>query len=71
LEDAKALKKFEESGTQIIKLSPQFIQELKKLADETYKEKAQKDPFFAKVYNSQQNMLKEFRFWENLMVPKY
>jgi TRAP-type mannitol/chloroaromatic compound transport system substrate-binding protein len=71
LEDAKALKKFEEFGTQIIKLPPQFIQELKKLADETYKEKAQKDPFFAKVYNSQQNMLKEFRFWENLMVPKY
>ena len=71
MEDAKALKKFEEYGTQIIKLSPQFIQELKKLADETYKEKAQKDPFFAKVYSSQQNMLKEFRFWENLMVPKY
>ena len=71
MEDAKALKKFEESGTKIIKLSPQFIQELKKLADETYKEKAQKDPFFAKVYNSQQNMLKEYRFWEGLMVPKY
>lgn len=71
MEDAKALKKFEEGGTKIIKLSPQFIQELKKLADEHYKEKSQKDPFFAKVYNSQQNMLKEYRFWENLMVPKY
>jgi TRAP-type mannitol/chloroaromatic compound transport system substrate-binding protein len=69
MEDAKALKKFEEGGTKIIKLSPQFIHELKKLADETYKEKAKKDPLFAKVYASQQAMLKEYGYWESLMVP--
>ncbi len=70
MEDAKALKKFEEGGTKIIKLSPQFIRELKKIAEETYKDKAAKDKFFAKVYGSQQAMLKEYEYWENLMVPR-
>ena len=71
MEDYKAIKKFQEHGTQFISLSPQFIQELKKLAEEHYAEKAKKDPFFAKVYKSQQDLLKEYGTWESFMVPEY
>jgi TRAP-type mannitol/chloroaromatic compound transport system substrate-binding protein len=69
LEDYKAIQKFKEKGVQFIKLSPEFIGELRKLAKEHYAEKAKKDPFFAKVYQSQQDFLKEYGVWEELMVP--
>ena len=71
MEDYKAIKKFQEHGTQFIKLSPEFIQELKKHAEEHYAEKAKKDPFFAKVYKSQQDLLKEYATWGSFMVPEY
>jgi TRAP-type mannitol/chloroaromatic compound transport system substrate-binding protein len=70
VEDEKALKKFQEHGTQIVKLPPQFIRDLKKAADEHYAEKAKKDPFFAKVYKSQQDLLKGYGVWESHMVPQ-
>jgi TRAP-type mannitol/chloroaromatic compound transport system substrate-binding protein len=71
MEDSKALQKFKENGNVFVKLSPQFIQEFKKLAEQLYAEKSKKDPFFAKVYNSQQAMVKEYNFWESYMVPEY
>jgi TRAP-type mannitol/chloroaromatic compound transport system substrate-binding protein len=71
MEDAKALKKFQEYGTVIVKLKPEIIQNLKTKADEHYKKKAEKDPFFAKVFKSQTDMLKDFNYWKDLMVPQY
>ena len=44
MEDYKAIRKFQEHGTQFIKLSPQFIQELKKACRGTLRRKGQERP---------------------------
>jgi TRAP-type mannitol/chloroaromatic compound transport system substrate-binding protein len=71
MEDYKAIKKFQEHGTQFVKLSPEFIASLKNYAEEHYAEKAKKDPFFARVYKSQQDLLKEYKIWASYMVPEH
>ncbi|MER1966592.1 TRAP transporter substrate-binding protein DctP [Castellaniella sp. GW247-6E4] len=69
VEDNKAIAKFKEYGTEFVKLSPEFIASLKALADEYYAEKAKSDPFFARVFNSQQEVIKEYNGWAEYMLP--
>lgn len=69
MEDAKAIKKYQENGNVIVKLSKQLMSEIKTYADELYKEKAAKDAFFAKVFNSQQAVRGEYAFWASFMQP--
>jgi len=51
-EDMEALRKYREYGTQIIKLSPETLARVKKLAQELLEKKAAENPTFAKVYES-------------------
>ncbi len=69
LEDYKALQKFKEHGTEIVKLSPEFIADLRKHADDYYAQKAASDEFFARAYKSQQTVMKEYAGWASYMVP--
>lgn len=70
LGDYQALEKFKAYGTEILKLSPAFIASLASHANKYYEEKAASDPFFAKVYASQQKVRKEYGGWASHMeVP--
>ncbi|MBV6274233.1 TRAP transporter substrate-binding protein DctP [Alcaligenaceae bacterium CGII-47] len=69
IEDAKALKKFQDYGTEIVRLSPEFIASLKEAADKYYQEKKASDPFFAKVFDSQQEIRQQHNYWAGYMVP--
>jgi len=67
--DGEALREFEKNKNVIVKLPPEMIAELKKLAWELYDEKAAKDPFFKKVWDSQRKIIAEYDHWASYMVP--
>lgn len=69
IEDAKALKKFEEYGTKIIRLSPEFISSFKDIANKFYEKRRANDAFFNKVYSSQAAIRKSYQTWAKYMVP--
>ncbi|WP_438311523.1 TRAP transporter substrate-binding protein [Sporosarcina sp. FA9] len=69
--DADALKKFVEHGTEIIRLSPEFIEDISEVAHDLYKEKSKADPFFKKVYESQMETRDAFRYLQDYMEIKY
>lgn len=61
----------EEGKIEIIEFEKESQKELKKVIDEYYEEMAEEDPLFKKVWESQQNYIKEFRYWKELMTPEY
>lgn len=67
--DAQALREFEKNNNVIVKLPPELIGEIKALAWELYDEKAAKDPFFKKVWDSQRKVIEDYDFWASYMVP--
>src|SRR5690554_4384746 len=50
VKDVEALKKFEEHGTKIERLSPEIMQEIATLAHELYEQKSADNPLFKKIY---------------------
>jgi TRAP-type mannitol/chloroaromatic compound transport system substrate-binding protein len=69
--DAPALVEFEKYGTVINYLDPKVQKQMAKLADEFFDKKAAKDPFFAKVLNSQRKWMKSYKVYRDLMNPRY
>ena len=69
--DAPALEKFKKYGTTINYLSPEVQQHMAKLADDFFKKKAAKDPFFAKVLKSQREWQKSYKGYRDMMSPQY
>ena len=67
--DGQALREFEKNKNVIVKLPPELIAELKALAWELYDEKAAKDPFFKKVWDSQRKIIADYDHWASYMVP--
>lgn len=55
----------------IIEFEPESQKKVKEVADAYYKEKAAKDPFFAKVLESQQKFLADYKPWRKFMTPQY
>ena len=66
-----ALKKFEESGVEIITLSPDVMSGAKKIADQVYYEAAEKDPFFKKVLDSQKEFINNWDYYKAKNLIKY
>ncbi len=69
--DAEALRKLEEYGTEIVRLSPEIISEIVNIAEELYAEKSANDPFFKKVYESQKRTRDAYRLWKGYMDLNY
>lgn len=67
VKDAEALKKLEEYGTKIERLSPEIMQEIADLANELYEEKSSEDPFFKKVYESQMEYKEKYEYLQSYM----
>ena len=65
--DAEAIKAFDEYGTELVKLPPELIAEVNEIAKELYKEKAAKDPFIKKVYDSQMETREAYKYWDSYM----
>lgn len=71
VKDVDALKKFEEHGTQIERLSPEIMQEIADLAHELYEEKSADNPLFKKIYESQMEYKEKYEFLQKYMEVKY
>lgn len=71
VKDAEALKAFEEYGTEIVKLSPEIMQEIADLAHELYEEKSAEDPFFKEVYESQMKYKEMYEYLQSYMGIDY
>jgi len=72
LKDAEALKKFSEMpNLEIITIPDELQQQFFEIADDLYKKKSEEDPFFAKVYQSQLDFLKKWKFFEQYQTPKF
>lgn len=72
LKDAEALKFFEElPKLEIVVIPDKLQQQFFEIANDTYKQESDKDPFFAKVYQNQLDFLKEWRRWANYQTPKF
>jgi len=69
--DAPALQEFKEYGTVVNYIDPKVQQQLAAIAKEFFDEKAAKDPFFAKVLNSQRKWAKTHKGYRDLMNPQY
>ncbi|MCD6364140.1 MAG: TRAP transporter substrate-binding protein DctP [Synergistetes bacterium] len=57
----EAFAKFKEMGVKMTKLSPADQKKAREIAFQILEEKAKKDPYFKKVWESQKNFLKKFR----------
>jgi len=72
LKDAEALKFFAEyPKLEIVVIPDKLQQQFFEIADDLYKKKSAEDPFFAKVYQSQLDFLKQWKIWENYQTPKF
>jgi TRAP-type mannitol/chloroaromatic compound transport system substrate-binding protein len=69
--DMAALKYFKEKGVDIRYLNPEIQKELALKAQQLMEKKAAKDPFFAKVWKSQEAFRKDYQNYKNLMTPQY
>jgi len=67
--DIEALKFFQDYGVKIIKFDPASIEKLIELREKVFAKHAAKDPFFAKVLESQQKFLREFYSYYDWMYP--
>lgn len=69
--DISALEFFKQKGINIIYLDPAIQKDLHAKAVALMEKKAAKDPFFAKVWESQKNFRKGYNTYKNLMTPQY
>lgn len=66
IEDAEAVKFFKTKGVDIIKLSPEVLATLKTKVTKVLDEQAAKNPFYAKVLNSQREFHKNWQAYNEL-----
>jgi len=71
VKDAEALKKFEEYGTKIERLSPEIMQQIADLAHELYAEKSAENPLFKEIYESQMEYKNTYDYLQSYMEVKY
>jgi len=71
LEDAKAVKKFEEAGVKTHFLPKDVQREVVSIVDQLHQELGAADPMYKKVYEAQQRFLKEFRSVDYVSQPRY
>jgi len=69
--DMEALNYFKEKGVTINYLDPKIQKELYAKASALMDQKAAKDPFFAKVWESQKKFRKEYNMYKGLMTPQF
>ncbi|MBC7345322.1 MAG: hypothetical protein H5U03_07895, partial [Clostridia bacterium] len=55
----------------IVEFDPESQKKVKEVAEAYYEEKAAKDPFFAKVLESQKKFLEVYKPYKDLMTPRY
>jgi TRAP-type mannitol/chloroaromatic compound transport system substrate-binding protein len=71
--DMKAMqefKKLEEQGkVEILEFKKEDMKKIREMAQDLFAEKAKKDEFVAQVVESQQEFLKKYRYWKEIMVP--
>jgi len=65
-DDAEAVEFFKSKGVQIITLSPDIVNEIKRLGEEVFDEHAEKYPFYAKVLASQRKFHKLWKDYNKL-----
>ncbi|RLB14036.1 MAG: hypothetical protein DRG63_09190 [Deltaproteobacteria bacterium] len=66
VQDAAAVEFFKSKGVKIITLSPDVVAEIKRLGKIVFDEHAKKDPFYAKVLNSQREFHKKWQAYKKL-----
>ena len=71
LEDAKAIKKFEEAGVKAHFLPKEVQREIVRQVDELHKELGAQDPLYKKVNDSQEKFYSQFRSVEYVCQPRY
>lgn len=73
--DMEAMAKYRELEKQgklkIVEFDPESQKKVKEVAEAYYEEKAAKDPFFAKVLESQKKFLEVYKPYKDLMTPRY
>lgn len=69
--DIEALTFFKQKGVTINYLDPKIQKELYATAVALMDQKATKDPFFAKVWESQKKFRKEYNMYKGLMTPQF
>jgi len=71
LKDAEALEKFKASGMQIAVLPKDVQAGIYEAVQKVQKDNCAADPFYKKVYDSQQEFLGKFRSAEYQVQPEY
>lgn len=71
LEDAKAIKKFEEAGVKVYFLPKEVQREIVRKVDELHKELAAQDPLYKKVHENQEAFYQTYRSVEYVCQPRY
>jgi TRAP-type mannitol/chloroaromatic compound transport system substrate-binding protein len=69
--DIAALQFFKEKGITINYLDPKIQKELYAKGVALMDQKAAKDPFFAKVWESQKKFRKDYNIYKGLMTPQF
>jgi TRAP-type mannitol/chloroaromatic compound transport system substrate-binding protein len=62
--NSEYLSKYEQYGTQITTLDAEAIQKISDITNRLADERAAKNPFYARVLNSQREFLQDYRKWE-------
>jgi TRAP-type mannitol/chloroaromatic compound transport system substrate-binding protein len=70
IQDREAVEFFKEHGVHIMKLNKEVLDRIKVLVDEVLDEHASKDPFYAKILNSQREFHKNWSQYEELQSWK-
>ncbi|OLO37875.1 hypothetical protein BTR23_13100 [Alkalihalophilus pseudofirmus] len=60
-----------EGKIEFIEFEEESQQRLKVIVDDYYAERASQDDLFKRIWESQQNYVEGFRFWKDMMTPKY
>jgi TRAP-type mannitol/chloroaromatic compound transport system substrate-binding protein len=69
--DIAALQYFKDKGVKIHYLDPKIQKAMYAKSEELLKQKAAKDPFIAKVWESQKKFRVSYNGYKNLMIPQY
>jgi TRAP-type mannitol/chloroaromatic compound transport system substrate-binding protein len=71
IEDAKAIKKFDEMGVKTHFLPQEVQREIVKQVEMLYEELGKADPFFKQVLDNRNKFLKDFRSVDYVVQPRY
>lgn len=72
METMQKYKQLEDDGKlTIIEFDADSQAEIKGIAEDYYAELSEGDPFFKKVYDSQNKFLVDYNYWHDFMSPKY